>query len=82
MGLGTQTEAGFQPDSGMARASTKAFAFDTPPNRSLKECGYEHFVADARNQLPLIGAGGAKIVQEGVRRLGARASPRQPSARS
>jgi hypothetical protein len=38
---------------------SQAFVFDDPPNRSLKECGYEHFVADARNKLPLIGAGGA-----------------------
>ncbi len=29
MSLGTQTEAGFQPDSGMPRASTKTFVFGT-----------------------------------------------------
>jgi hypothetical protein len=61
---------------------SQAFVFDAPPNRSLKECGYEHFVADARNKLPLIGAGGARILEEAVRLLGTRASPRQPSARS
>ena len=42
----------------------------------------EHKEIDARNKLPLIEAGGPKILEEVVRRLGARASPRQPSARS
>jgi transposase len=36
----------------------------------------------ARNKLPLIGAGGAKTVEEAVRHLGTRASPRHPSART
>ena len=54
-------------EKGTEEFSTGSFLFDTPPNRSLKECGYEHFVADARNKLPLIGAGGAKIMEEAVR---------------
>ena len=62
--------------------STGSFLFDTPPDRSLNECGYQHFVADARNKLPLIGAGGVKIVEEDVRHLRVGASPRQPGARS
>jgi hypothetical protein len=59
----------------MGSFSTGSFVFDTSPNRSLKECGHEHFVADARDKLPLIRAGGAKNVEEAVWRLEARAHP-------